>query len=45
MVKIYEERNAGRTMIAVHVLVTAFCQGVLVTLLFNEVIGQNIADF
>ena len=32
-------------MIAVHVLVTAFCQGILVTLLFNEVIGKDLEDF
>ena len=34
MVKIYEERTSGRNLILIHVIITAFSQGVLVTLLF-----------
>ena len=41
MLKIYDERNLGRTTILIHVLITAFCQGVLIALLFNQVVGFN----
>lgn len=43
MVKIYEERTSGRNMIFTHVLITAFCQGVLVSLLFMDVVGTSRA--
>ena len=42
MLKIYEERNLGRTTILIHVLITAFCQCVLVILLFQDVVGFNM---
>ena len=35
MLKIYDERNLGRATILIHVFITAFCQGVLIALLFN----------
>ena len=44
MIKLYEERTSGRTTILIHVAITAFCQSVLVTLLFLEVVGSNMAD-
>lgn len=45
MLKIYEERNASRTTIATHVLITAFCQVVLVSLLYMDVVGVTPAAF
>ena len=45
MLKIYDERNLGRTTILIHVLITAFCQGVLIALLFNQVVGFNEDNF
>ena len=41
MMKIYEERTSGRISILVHVLITAFCQGTLVALLFLDVVGTS----
>ena len=45
MLKIYEERATSRSTIFVHVIVTAFCQLVLCSLLFREMIGTSLADF
>lgn len=44
MVKIYEERNISKNIIFIHVFITAFCQGVLVSLLFVDVIGSDMID-
>ena len=44
MVKIYEERTSGRNLILIHVIITAFSQGVLVTLLFMDVVGFSADD-
>jgi len=44
MVKLYESRAAGRTTIFIHVCITAFCQAVLVSLLFMEVVGTTKQD-
>ena len=44
MVKIYEERTSGRNLILIHVIITAFSQGVLVTLLFMDVVGFSRDD-
>ena len=44
MMRIYEERTAGRNTILIHVFITAFCQGVLVALLFVEVVGNSVPE-
>ena len=44
MVRIYEERTAGRNTILIHVIITAFCQGMLISLLFVDVVGSSIED-
>ena len=43
MLMIYEERNLGRTKILIHVIITAFCQGVLVSLLFQDLVSFDMA--
>ena len=45
MLKIYEERTSGRNTILIHVLITAFCQSVLVALLYLDVVGNSIEAF
>ena len=42
MLMIYEERNLGRTKILIHVLITAFCQGVLISLLFQDLVSFDL---
>ena len=44
MMKIYEERTSGRTNILINVMITAFCQGTLVFLLFTEVVGTTFME-
>ena len=45
MIKIYEERTTSRNSILIHVIITAFCQGTLVSLLYIDVVGTTMEAF